>query len=102
MLKGITNTAIALVSGLFLGQAAEAQSAHDWTGFHGGAMVGYGELEPNSNAANLIQPNSDDAVYGVFIGYDYQFSNRFLFGVEADWLGRHVEHGAVLQPGLQL
>ncbi|KZY36157.1 hypothetical protein A3731_16085 [Roseovarius sp. HI0049] len=85
MFKGIRNTALALASGLFLGHAAEAQSTHDWTGFHAGAMAGYGEMQPNSNAANLIQPNSDDAVYGIFAGYDYQFSNRFLIGVEADW-----------------
>lgn len=85
MFNKIRNTAIALAAGIFAGHAAEAQSIHDWTGFHAGAMVGYGELEPNSSAANLIQPNSDDAVYGIFAGYDYQFSNRFLIGVEADW-----------------
>ena len=85
MLSRLLNTALALTAGLFIGHAAEAQSTHDWTGFHAGAMAGYGELKPNSNAFNLIQPNSDDAVYGVFLGYDYQFSNRFLIGVEADW-----------------
>lgn len=85
MITGIRNTALALMSGLFLGHAAEAQSTHDWTGFHAGAMAGYGEVKPKSNAFNLIQPNADDAVYGVFLGYDYQFNNRFLVGVEADW-----------------
>ena len=85
MFAKIRNTALALAAALFMGQAAEAQGTHDWTGFHAGAMAGYGEVKPKSNAFNLFQPNSDDAMYGVFLGYDYQFNNRFLVGVEADW-----------------
>ncbi|MEQ9259567.1 MAG: outer membrane beta-barrel protein [Roseovarius sp.] len=79
-----------MATGAMVGHAAEAQSGYDWTGFYVGGMAGYGELDPNSNAANLIQPDSDDAVYGLLAGYNYQFSNRFVLGIEADWASANM------------
>jgi outer membrane immunogenic protein len=68
-------------------QAADPiDPGYDWTGLYIGAQAGWAWLDPNSAAANLIQPNSNGLVGGGYAGYNLQFNN-IVFGVEGDFNG---------------
>ena len=47
----------------------------DWTGFYGGAQLGYGDVDTNVAGAD-----GDGLVGGVTIGYDYDFGDVVLGG----------------------
>ncbi|MEI4194613.1 outer membrane protein [Roseovarius sp. E0-M6] len=51
----------------------------DWTGFYGGAELGYADV--TSNAA----PSGDGAIGGLIVGYDYDFGNGFVVGGGLDY-----------------
>ncbi|KPQ20777.1 MAG: Opacity protein [Rhodobacteraceae bacterium HLUCCA24] len=53
-----------------------APAGIDWTGFYGGAQLGYGDVS-TSGAADL---DGDGAIGGVTLGYDYDFGNYVLGG----------------------
>ncbi|TYC64326.1 porin family protein [Rhodobacterales bacterium] len=66
----------------------------NWTGAHVGANVGYGW--GNADASNVkvggqsynytgSNPDPDGFMGGVQVGYDYQFTNGVVLGVETDF-----------------
>jgi outer membrane immunogenic protein len=91
--------------------AAPTPLATDWTGFYAGANAGYGwgdrsiTYTPNDEATTILfiagsvfggnstpsaaSLRSSGAIGGLQIGYNWQFNNRWLAGVEADfdWAG---------------
>lgn len=66
---------------------------YDWTGAYLGAQVGYGwgngsaRYDGGSNPYSDISP--DGFLGGIYGGYNHQFSNRWVLGVDADitWHG---------------
>ncbi|QPM89059.1 outer membrane protein [Pseudooceanicola algae] len=59
----------------------------DWTGFYGGASLGYGDLDKGSFS-------DDSMVYGLHAGYDHDFGD-FVLGGEAEYQARDMwENGA--------
>ncbi len=68
--------------------AAPVAYAPDWTGFYGGAAIGYGDL--NADGAAL---DGDGAIGGVFAGYRRSFGN-LVGGVELDYDTSDITLGA--------
>ena len=54
-----------------------APQGGDWTGAYGGVQLGYGDVNGTGAA------DGDDVLYGVHIGYDYDFGT-FVLGGELD------------------
>ncbi|MBR0797908.1 carbohydrate porin [Bradyrhizobium jicamae] len=67
-----------------------ANTVYNWTGFYVGGHFGYGDgsLGPGTNllpAQGVFFPRSTTGALGGFqAGYNHQFSNRVVLGVEAD------------------
>ena len=65
-------------------------AVYNWTGFYVGGHVGYGDgsLGPDTNPLPLqgvFFPHTVTGGIGGFqVGYNHQFANRFVLGVEAD------------------
>ena len=65
-------------------------AVYNWTGFYVGGHVGYGDgsLGPDTNPLPLqavFFPHSVTGGVGGFqVGYNHQFANRFVLGVETD------------------
>ncbi len=51
----------------------------NWTGFYGGASLGYGDINTNTNIAN-----GSGVIGGILGGYRYDFGN-WVAGAEADY-----------------
>ncbi|MGI3163642.1 outer membrane protein [Pseudooceanicola sp. 200-1SW] len=67
-------------------------SGSDWTGAYAGASLGYGELD-----ADLPGGGSDDAdgsLYGLQVGYDYDFGT-FVLGGELDYSATDLDFSGV-------
>lgn len=98
---GLTNTlggnAVPSVPDLTLGRAAEGTPGSNWTGLYFGGHLGYGFADisgtttaangaaggiPATESANL---NLDDLTRGVQAGFNQQFANRVVIGVEGDF-----------------
>ncbi len=60
----------------------------DWTGFYGGAAIGYGDV--NASGAAL---DGDGAIGGVFAGYRRSFGN-LVGGLELDYDASDIDLGA--------
>lgn len=83
-----------IIAAALLAASAGTASAADWTGFHVGANVGYAgdtfeypvtiDLAP-VDVKGKATLNSSGFIGGVQVGYDRQFSNRWVLGVEADY-----------------
>lgn len=58
--------------------------AFTWTGFYLGANVGYGLGEAD------FSDDTDGFVGGIQAGYNWQFANNFVLGIEADLQGTNV------------
>lgn len=58
----------------------------DWTGFYVGAHVGYGR-ENGSDASGLIG--------GAQIGYNWQLSRNWVFGIEGDITGTDINDASL-------
>lgn len=62
-----------------------------WTGFYVGANVGYGQgpvtetVLFNGTSLGSAGVNPKGFIGGAQVGYNYQFDNRFVLGVEADF-----------------
>lgn len=63
---------------------------YNWTGFYVGAHVGYGDgsLGPGTNPLPeqgvVFPPTITGGIGGFQLGYNRQFANRFVLGIEAD------------------
>ena len=71
-------------------KAPVAATVYDWSGFYVGGHFGYGggSLGPGTNPLPeqgvVLPPSITGLLGGYQLGYIRQFSNRFVFGVEAD------------------
>lgn len=92
-----------LVSGLFSGSALAAEN--NWTGFYLGGNLGYASGDADSNVTSLgglwsgesqalrdyitsnssANQNPSGVSFGFQAGYDHQFDNKFILGIEADY-----------------
>lgn len=68
-----------------------------WTGFYAGVQAGYlwGESEATFDAANPFDIGPDGFLGGVYAGYNYQFANGIVLGVEADFNGTTADSDRV-------
>lgn len=56
----------------------------DWSGFYVGANIGKGwGMNKSPNNQDFHSFKTDGAIGGIHVGYNYQFDNRYLLGVEA-------------------
>lgn len=56
----------------------------DWTGFYGGAQIGYADIDGDADL------EGDDAFFGLHAGYDYDFGS-FVLGGEIDYDATNVD-----------
>lgn len=65
--------------------ASEAPAAFDWTGFYAGVHGGYGWGKSNGDYFTPAEnPQPDGFFGGGQVGYNFEFSNKVVLGVEAD------------------
>jgi opacity protein-like surface antigen len=97
------NSAVAAQSGAFayapIFNAPVAPAAYDWTGFYGGVQGGglsgeskqIGQLATSNRLTADATPtfNVDGGIAGGTVGYNAQFFQIFVYGLEADmsWVG---------------
>jgi outer membrane immunogenic protein len=80
-------------------KAAPYSPAYNWTGYYIGGHAGYGWSTPNMSAADRAAitatygavPEPKGVFGGVHAGYDYQFANRVVLGVEVEVNGFGVD-----------
>jgi high affinity Mn2+ porin len=71
-------------------KAPVLKSIYDWTGFYAGGHFGYGDASfgPGTNPLpqqGAFLPHSTTGVIGGYqLGYNWQFGNRLVLGIEAD------------------
>ncbi len=83
-------------------------SAANWSGFRVGAGGGYGfinhelslDVDPDGTQASLDGISGEGGLFTVEVGYDHQFSNNFVAGVQFDYTGSSVETVAELDLGV--
>jgi outer membrane immunogenic protein len=64
---------------------APAAPAFTWTGFYVGGHAGYGWGDFGSEPTDAYGANQPDGFFGgVQAGYNFQFDNRLVVGIEAD------------------
>lgn len=66
---------------------AEAQGAYDWTGFYLGAEGGYGwgrTFSKSLDNGSTANPPMNGGAGGPFVGFNYQFDNRIVLGIETE------------------
>jgi len=64
-------------------------SSPDWTGFYGGAQLGYGDVDTN------VSGSDDGVIGGIVAGYDYDLGNIVLgAGIDYDFADISVANGA--------
>lgn len=63
-----------------------AAKATDWSGLYLGLSAGRGRLDGSLEVQGLapLQGDFDGPLYGLFVGYNKQFDNNVLAGIEAD------------------
>ena len=71
---------------------APVDQSPDWTGFYGGAQIGYADVNTNTPGVD-----GDDLIGGLTFGYDYDFGNWVVGGgLDYDWAD------VTLAPGLSV
>lgn len=88
-----------IIAAALLAASAGTASAADWTGFHLGANVGYAgdtfeypvavDLAP-VDVSGRVTLNSSGFIGGIQAGFDHQFSNGLVLGIEADYDAANV------------
>ena len=58
---------------VIISSAGIAPSGPDWTGFYGGAQLGYANVD-----TNVPGVNGDDFIGGLIVGYDYDFGTGVI------------------------
>lgn len=72
------------------GTATAQDAAYDWSGAYIGAQVGYiwgDSLTRNFDGGTFdlfATPEADGTLGGIYLGYNHQFSNDVVVGVDAD------------------
>jgi outer membrane immunogenic protein len=71
--------------------AVDVAPGFTWTGGYIGAQVGYlwGDGEFSNQDGDYADPAPDGWLGGVYVGYNYQFTNNVVLGIDADfaWTG---------------
>ncbi|WP_108879587.1 outer membrane beta-barrel protein [Anderseniella sp. Alg231-50] len=83
-------------------------STTNWSGFRLGAGGGYGfinhelslDVDPGGTLASLDGISGEGGLFTVEVGYDHQFSNNFVAGVQFDYTGSSIETVAELDLGV--
>lgn len=96
MLRNILLASAALVA--FAGAASAADmparmpvkavpfvQAYNWTGFYAGVNLGYGWGRASDDLG--LASSMNGVIGGAQIGYNWQLSNNFVFGLETDFQG---------------
>jgi outer membrane immunogenic protein len=95
--------------------AVAADFSYNWTGFYAGGNVGYGWGKAHDDVAlsnplsvfQVISPytvsySSSDQLKGITggaqFGYNWQFSQHGILGLEADWQASGERTGKFCQP----
>jgi outer membrane immunogenic protein len=66
---------------------AAAPEAYDWTGFYVGAEGGYGwgrTFSKSLDNGSTANPSMHGGAGGPFAGFNYQFNNRIVLGIESE------------------
>ncbi len=90
-----TVAVVALSSGAVAADAVAefpVASTYNWSGAYVGAQVGYGWGNAHqgwSSSGDYSNPDANGWLGGVYAGYNYQFDNNVVLGVDADfaWSG---------------
>ena len=63
-----------------------SMSAYNWAGAYLGIQGGYGALDGTFNTAGFVPLDGDfdGGLFGGFVGYNYQFHNNMVVGLEGD------------------
>ncbi|MFZ9311304.1 MAG: outer membrane protein [Arenimonas sp.] len=104
-----------ILTGSLLAAAGGAVASDSWTGWYAGVNVGQGSLDAQSSAALSGSWSSESAAtqtavldalsgeydgsgtsWGLFAGYDHDFDNGFVLGIEAEY-GDHGANGEDVQ-----
>lgn len=66
--------------------AAPVSTTTDWSGAYLGISAGRGRLDGSLETAGLapLEGDFDGPLYGLFVGYNKQFYNNIVAGIEAD------------------
>lgn len=65
----------------FVAGSAMAQSSGNWTGFYGGAQLGYADVD-----TSLSGVDGDGVIGGIVLGYDYDLGDWVVGGgFDYDW-----------------
>src|ERR1700730_11824026 len=71
-------------------KAPALRAVYDWTGFYVGGHFGYGggslgaDTKPHPLQGELLPHSTTGVIGGYQIGYNRQFANNIVLGVEAD------------------
>jgi outer membrane immunogenic protein len=65
-------------------KAPPVPAATDWTGFHLGALAGYGWGGASTADVQDFDRDPHGGFAGLVVGYDYQFANRVVAGLQVD------------------
>lgn len=72
---------LATVAATFAAGAAAAQASGNWTGFYGGAQLGYADIDTNVSGVD-----GDGVIGGIILGYDYDLGDWVVGGgFDYDW-----------------
>jgi len=74
--------------------AVVAEVTPDWTGFYGGAQLGYGSIDSTDGVAD-----GNGGLGGVMAGYRYDFGT-FITGIEGDYSWSNINLGDTNQGSL--
>ncbi len=72
---------------LALSASATVSNAGEWTGFYGGAQLGFSDIEADARNAD-----GDDAFGGVHVGYNHDLGD-YIIGGEIDYTFGDIELG---------
>ncbi|MEO9876733.1 MAG: outer membrane beta-barrel protein [Anderseniella sp.] len=83
-------------------------STANWSGLRVGAGGGYGfinhelslDVDPGGTLASLDGISGEGGLFTVEVGYDHQFANDFVAGIQFDYTGSSVETALELDLGV--
>ncbi len=80
--------------------------AFNWTGGYIGGQVGYlwGEGDASGDAFGTAEIEPDGWLGGIYVGYNYQFTNNVVLGVDADfaWTGADDDGSPIVLGGAEV
>jgi outer membrane immunogenic protein len=73
---------------LCAGSATAQDATYNWSGAHVGAQIGYGwadsELDFGLTPSHIVTFDDNGFVGGAYAGYNFQFTNGVVVGIEGD------------------